>query len=60
MKTEELEDLQIYSKVLSEDFTTISVLTSILESHIRRTQLCINSFKGHVEEIPLKNAGKNH
>lgn len=60
MKAEELEDLQIYSKVLNDDFVTISVLISILEAQIRKTQRCLNGFKEHIDEKVSKNASQNH
>lgn len=53
MKAEELEDLQIYSKVLNDDFITISVLSSILEAKIRKLQRCIKLFKEHVDELTV-------
>ncbi len=60
MKAEELEDLEIYSKVFDENFETISVLSSVLLSYIHQTLRCLNSFKEHVDEIKLQNTRKNH
>lgn len=60
MKAEELEDLKVYSTVLYDDFTRISVLTSILETQVRQTRLCVQSFKDYADEKALKDAGKNH
>lgn len=54
MKAEELEDLKVYSTVLSDDFTRISVLSSVLEAQIRQAQRCVRFFKEHVDEIKTK------
>lgn len=60
MKAEELEDLQVYSDVLSGNINAISVLSAILESQIRDTKKYVKFFKEHVDENALKNARKNH
>lgn len=61
MNKEELEHLQVYSDVLCNGLTTISVLSKYLEAEIRDTRHYVKFFKEHVEEIKtLKDAGKNH
>lgn len=60
MKAEELDDLKIYSSVLDDDLTRISVLSSLLYAQIRDTERHVGNFKGYVDENALKNAGKNH
>lgn len=54
MKAEELEDLKVYSDVLNGSLTTISVLSTILESEIRDTRHYIKFFKEHVNGIKTK------
>lgn len=56
MKVEELEHLEVYSTVLTDDFTRISVLSSVLEAQIRQAQRCVRFFKEHVDEIKSKKA----
>lgn len=60
MKADELEDLKIYSKVLSENMNTISVLGSLLEVRICDAVRCMQGFKEHVNDISLKYTRKNH
>lgn len=60
MKADELEDLQVYSKVFDDYFTRISVLLSLLENLINQAGRCIKLFKENVDEKALQNARKNH
>lgn len=58
MKAAELENLKIYSYVLSDDIVRIAVLSFLLDNQIRQIQSRIGLLKGYINE--LENAGQNH
>lgn len=61
MNKEELDHLQVYSDVLCNGLTTISVLSKFLDAEIRDARHYVKFFKEHVEEIKsLQNTRKNH
>ncbi len=60
MKADELEDLQIYSQILSNNINTINVLSSIVYARIQETDRCLRNFKRFVDDKLLQNTRQNH